>query len=220
MYDLFMIFKDRQEAGERLAEKILRASHDSPLQVGDFVVLAIPRGGVVLGAEVARRLCCPLDLVITRKVGHPGNPEYAICVVAEDGHEICNEEEVSAIDQTWLKSEKEKERTEARRRRLVYLGNRLRPSVMGKKVIVVDDGIATGMTFIAALREARELRPARLVAAVPVMPEEFLETLKKECDEVICLNIDPNYLGAVGAYYEDFPQISDEEVIQTLKNPG
>ena len=91
---------------------------------------------------------------------------------------------------------------------------------MGKKVIVVDDGIATGMTFIAALREARELRPARLVAAVPVMPEEFLETLKKECDEVICLNIDPNYLGAVGAYYEDFPQISDEEVIQTLKNPG
>lgn len=226
-----MIFKDRRDAGERLAEAVERhfrgeerAHHAAPLQDSDCMVYAIPRGGVVLGVEVARKLGCPLDLVITRKVGHPSNPEYALCVVAEDGHEICNEEELSLVDSDWLREEKQKEREEAKRRRLVYLGGRPRPrhggqaSVAGKTAIVVDDGIATGMTFIAALREVRELQPARLVAAVPVMPAEFLERLKKECDEVVCLNIDPAYLGAVGAYYKDFPQVTDEEVVEEMRN--
>lgn len=216
-----MVFKDRRDAGERLAEAVEKRfgrPQGAPLHGEKYVVLAIPRGGVVLGAEVAKKLGCPLDLVITRKVGHPYNSEYALCVVAEDGHEICNEEELSSVDLGWLQAEKKKERAEAKRRRLVYLGDRSRPPVAGKTAIVVDDGIATGMTFIAALREVRELQPARLVAAVPVMPAEFLEKLKKECDEVVCLNIDPAYLGAVGAYYEDFPQVTDEQVVKELEN--
>lgn len=220
-----MRFTNREQAGEKLAEAVeslvcgdKRVHHVAPLPRDEYVVFAIPRGGVVLGVEVANRLHCPLDLVITRKVGHPGNPEYALCVVAEDGHEICNEGELSSVDKAWLQEEKKKERAEAKRRRLVYLGDRPRLSVAGKTAIVVDDGIATGMTFIAALREVRELQPARLVAAVPVMPAEFLVKLKKECDEVVCLNIDPAYLGAVGAYYEDFPQVSDEEVVNKLEN--
>mgnify|MGYP001565858281 CR=1 FL=1 len=206
------MFRDRHEAGEKLASVLNKYAYAG----SECVVLAIPRGGVILGAVVAKKLGCPLDLVITRKVGHPDNSEYAICVVAEDGHEICNEEETGSIDRTWLEAEKKKEREEAKRRRLVYLKDRVRPSVVGKTVIVVDDGIATGMTFIAALREARELKPGRLVAAVPVMPLEFMAWLEVECDQVVCLNSDPEYRGSVGAYYENFPQVSDEEVIREL----
>ena len=206
-----MRFADRKEAGTRLAAAL------KDYRGSGCVVYAIPRGGVVLGYEVAVRLECPLDLVITRKVGHPNNPEYAICVVAEDGHEICNEQETASVDPKWLAAEKEKERDEAKRRRLVYLKDRTRPSVAGKTAIVIDDGVATGMTFIAALREVRELKPSRLVAAVPVMPAEFMEELRKECDEIVCLDTDSAYLGSVGAYYDDFPQLSDEEVIKELK---
>jgi len=205
-----MIFSNRRQAGKQMANALKEFENEK------CVVYAIPRGGVVLGAELARKLNCPLDLVITRKVGHPNNPEYAICVVAEDGHEICNEEEISSIDQAWLGVEKKKEREEAKRRREVYLGARVRPSVIGKTAIVVDDGIATGLTFIAALREVNELGPSKLVAAIPVMPADFLDKLKRECDEVVCLNSDPEYLGAVGAYYREFPQVSDEEVIKEL----
>ncbi len=205
-----MRFTNRKQAGEKLAEALSN-------YVGqECVVLAIPRGGVILGAIVAEKLGCPLDLVITRKVGHPGNPEYALCVVVEDGHEVCNEVEVVGIDKSWLEAEKKKEREEAKRRRLVYLGDKVRPSVAGKTAIVVDDGVATGMSLIAALREVRELKPGRLIAAVPVMPAEFVTDLEKECDEVICLNADPAYLGSVGTYYDDFPQVTDEEVKKAL----
>ncbi len=182
----------------------------------ECVVYAIPRGGVILGEAVARKLNCPLDLVITRKVGHPNNAEYAVCVVAEDGHEVCDEAEVVGIDKDWLERRKVEERGEARRQRLAYLKGRVRPSVTGKTAIVVDDGVATGMSLIAALREARELKPSRLIAAVPVMPAEFLNRLKQECDEVVCPNIDHAYLGSVGAYYESFPQVTDEEVKKAL----
>lgn len=204
------MFRDRQEAGMRLAQVL------GKYKGREVVVLAIPRGGVIPAAVIARELKSPLDLVITRKVGHPDNPEYALCVVAEDGHEICNEEELSSINSGWLQAAKKKERAEAKRRRLVYLGDHSRPSVAGKTAIVVDDGIATGMTLIAALREVRELKPAKLVAAVPVMPADFQERVQEECDEVVCLNPDPSYLGSVGAYYRDFPQVNDQEVISAL----
>lgn len=206
-----MMFSDRHEAGLKLAGALIK------FKGSESVILAIPRGGVVLGSVVAKVLGCPLDLVITRKVGHPYNPEYALCVVAEDGHEICNEVELAGVDGDWLEHEKKKEREEARRRRLIYLGGRPRLSVAGKTAIVVDDGVATGMSLIVALREVRELKPRKLVAAVSVMPAEFLDRLRKECDEVVCLNIDPGYLGSVGAYYENFPQITDEEVIEEIK---
>jgi predicted phosphoribosyltransferase len=206
-----MMFVDRADAGRKLAGELKKFA------TKDCVVLAIPRGGVVLGAEVANELLCPLDLVITRKVGHQYNPEYALCVVAEDGCEVCNEEDIGSVDQKWLAEEKKKERSEAKRRRLTYLGDRPRPTIEDKTAIVVDDGVATGLTMIAALREVRELKPSRLVAAVPVMPAEFLKELQKECDEVVCLNIDQTFLGAVGAYYEAFPQVGDEEVKELLE---
>ena len=206
-----MRFTNRQQAGERLAEEL------SKFKGKNCAVYAIPRGGVELGRVIADRLEAPLDLVIVRKIGHPHNPEYAVCVVAEDKHEMCNEGEIASIDKTWLEEAKAKERAEAVRRRREYLSGRDPVDPAGKTAIVVDDGIATGMTFIVALRETRERKPAHLVAAVPVMPAEFMETLKRECDEVVCLNSDAAYLGAVGAYYGEFPQVSDEAVKSLMR---
>jgi predicted phosphoribosyltransferase len=204
-------FKDRAEAGKLLAEKL------ADYKGKEVVVYAIPRGGVVTGAEVARALCAPLDLVITRKIGHPASPEYAVCVVAENHHIVCNPAEEKALDPKWLEAAVEKERQEAIRRRKVYLGDKVRPSVEGKTAIVVDDGVATGMTFLMALKEARHLKPAKLVAAVPVLPAETLEKLRKEADEVVYLDAPGDFLGAVGSYYDEFPQLTDEEVIGLLR---
>lgn len=200
------MFTNRVEAGQRLAEALIRFKDEA------CVIYAIPRGGIVLGAEIAGKLEKPLDLIITRKVGHPSNPEYAVCVVAEDGHEMCNQEEIGSIDKGWLAEAKEKERQEAKRRRLTYLGSKEPISAEGKTAIVVDDGIATGMTFLMAVKEVKHHNPAKIVAAVPVMPADFEDILRKEVDEIVCLDIDPYYEGAVGAYYGDFPQVTDEEV--------
>jgi len=206
-----MRFRDRAEAGKLLAEKL------SKYKDKDVVVFAIPRGGVVLGVEIAKALGgAPLDLVITRKIGHPHNPEYALCVIAEDKHMLCNEADRATVDPKWLTAEMEKERQEAMRRRQVYLAGKTRPEVTGKIAIVVDDGIATGLTFLAALKEVRHLNPAKLVAAIPVMPSESEAKFKKEVDELVVLDIDPNFLGAVGAYYDNFPQVEDREVIDLL----
>ena len=205
-----MRFKDRKEAGKLLAEKLL------PYKGKEAVVYAVPRGGVVLGKEIADALNIPLDLVITRKIGHPSNPEYAVCVVAENHHIVCNPEEKSALDEKWLAKAVEEERQEAIRRRKVYLGDWKRPDVAGKTAIVVDDGVATGMTFLMALKEARHLKPTKLVAAVPVLPAEMLSKIREEADEVVYLDAPADFAGAVGAYYDEFPQVSDEEVIGLL----
>lgn len=205
-----MRFKDRTEAGKLLAEKLSQCENK------EVVVYAIPPGGVVLGAEIARALQAPLDLVITRKIGHPASPEYAVCVVAENHHLVCNPEEERRLDPKWLAEAVEAERQEAVRRRKVYLGEKVRPSVAGKTAIVVDDGVATGMTFLMALKEVRHLKPARLVAAIPVLPAEMLEKIKEEADEVVYLDAPADYLGAVGSYYDEFPQLTDEEVIKLL----
>lgn len=207
-----MRFRDRREAGVLLAEKLKGEMSDG------MVLYAIPRGGVVLGAEIARVVHCPLDLVITRKIGHPSNPEYAVCVVAEDGHLFCNEEEKKNLDKEWLTKAIEDEQREAVRRRLVYWGDLPRPTVAGKTAVVVDDGVATGMTLLAAVREVRHLKPARLVAALPVIPAETLEKVKKEVDEIVYLDAPADFLGAVGSYYDNFPQVTDEEVIAMLKS--
>ena len=182
----------------------------------EVVIYAVPRGGVVLGAEIAKALQAPLDLVITRKIGHPNNPEYAVCVVAENHDILCNPSEKAVLDPEWLDRAVEEERQEAIRRRKVYLGDRARPAVAGKTAIVVDDGVATGMTFLLAFREVRHLKPAKLVAAIPVLPAEMLEKIKKEADEVVYLDAPEDFLGAVGSYYDQFPQVSDDEVIRLL----
>ena len=205
------MFKDRKEAGRLLARELVE------YRGKDAIVYALPRGGVVLGFEIARALSIPLDLIIARKIGHPNNPEYAVCAVTEEGEPFCNEMEKTTLDPSWLEKEIEKEREEARRRREKYLKGGVRRSAKNKIAIVVDDGVATGLTLRAALHAVRQEGPKGLLVAVPVAPHELIDILQTLADKVVVLKDEQEYLGAVGAYYKSFPQVSDEEVIKLLK---
>ncbi|KKW43309.1 MAG: hypothetical protein UY97_C0002G0020 [Parcubacteria group bacterium GW2011_GWB1_57_6] len=202
-------FEDRRDAGVRLAKALAR--YDSE----DAVIYALPRGGAVLGAEVAKQLELPLALVIPRKIGHPENPEYAVCAVTEEGELVCNEEESSKLDPKWLKAAAKRGQNEAKRRRAAYGGARL--SATGKLAIIVDDGIATGLTMRAAIRSLRRELPSEVVAAAPIAPREVAEYLRGEADDVVVLDDTEPFLGAIGAYYKSFPQVTDEEVIRIMK---
>ena len=204
------MFKDRKEAGQLLAQRLVQ------YRGKDAVVYALPRGGVVLGFEIAQFLHLPLDLAIARKIGHPDNPEYAVCAVTEEGESFCNEREQSTLDPLWLEKEIEKEREEAKRRRKIYFKNQKQRSAKNKIAIVVDDGVATGLTLRSVLRFLRGEKPKKLVVAVPVAPHELMDILQTEADKIIVLKDEREYLGAVGAYYQNFPQVSDEEVIGLL----
>lgn len=205
-----MLFRNREEAGRLLAQALMRFA-GTPL-----VVYALPRGGVVLGAEIAQALRGPLDLLIPRKIGHPKNPEYAICAVSESGQLVCNETERALVDAAWLAQAVARERAEAARRRERYLAGREAITVTGKTAILVDDGIATGLTMRAAIAEVTLRHPARVIVAVPVIPAETAELLREEVDEVVALEIPEIFLGAIGAYYADFAPVSDEEVVRLL----
>lgn len=176
----------------------------------------LPRGGVPLGVEVARALGMSLDLVIPRKVGHPMQPEYAIAAVGETVEPVVNQQEVARVDPEWFAGEVERQRQEARRRHSTYLGGREPVPVKGKVAILVDDGIATGLTMRAAIAEIKTREPSRVVVAVPVVPEETARQLANVVDEVVAVKVDPHYLGAVGAYYDSFPQLADQDVIDLL----
>jgi len=204
-------FSDRKEAGRKLAAELGGYRGD------DVVVYALPRGGVVLGYEISRALHVPLDLIITRKIGHPYNPEYAIGAITEEGEALYEERERVEADQDWLKKAAEKERREALRRRRVYLNGRKRTSAQGKRAIVVDDGVATGLTLRAALLSLRKDKPKELIVAIPVAPHDVVQVLRNEADTVVVLEDAKEYLGAVGAYYDEFPQVSDEEVVHFLR---
>lgn len=204
------MFKDRIEAGQLLAQRLLR------YRGKDAIVYALPRGGVVLGFEIAQFLHLPLDLVIARKIGHPDNPEYAVCAVTEEGEPFCDEDARAMLDPSWLEIEIKKEREEAKRRRITYLKDQEHYSPKNKTAIVVDDGIATGLTLRAALRSLRREQPKELLVAVPVAPHELVNILRAEADKVVVLKDEQEYLGAVGAYYQNFPQVSDEEVMELL----
>ena len=207
-----MRFRDRADAGEQLAQALKK------YQRQDGVVYALPRGGVVLGAIVARALDMPLDLLIPRKIGHPLQPEYAICAIVENGEMACNQQEVARVDPQWFRQEVEAERHEARRRRELYLGGREPEPVKGKTAIIVDDGIATGLTMEVAIRDAKRRKPAHLVVAVPVAPPDTVEQLSREVDDFVVLDRSRHYLGAVGAYYDYFNQTTDNEVIELLRS--
>jgi predicted phosphoribosyltransferase len=172
---------------------------------------------VILGAEIARALNAPLDLIITRKIGHPSNPEYTVCALAEDGAPICNQSELERLGHHWLEEEKHRAREEIQRRREEYLGNSAQKEVKGKTAIIVDDGIATGLTMIASIEELKIHEPKEIVVAIPIVP--YLTSLKLEgmVDKVVCVEATSEFLGAVGAYYEDFTQVEDEEVKRILK---
>lgn len=205
-----MRFADRREAGRQLAEALERFRG----QPG--VVYALPRGGVPLGLEVSRYLDMPLDVLIPRKIGHPLQPEYAICAVPEQGERVCNPREEASVDPNWLADAESRERVEASRRRALY-GRADAPMVAGKLAIIVDDGIATGLTMRAAIRDVAARGPSRVVVAIPVVPASTAAQLEKEADELVALEITDQYLGAVGAYYDSFPQVSDHEVIAMLQ---
>jgi len=208
-----MIFRDRKDAGTRLAGELLRRNLHDP------VVLALPRGGVPVGFEVARSLGAPLDLVLVRKIGAPLQPELAVGAVV-DGEQmdvVLNEDivELLSLSEESIREEAAREVEEIERRRRLYLGDRERVSVEGRTAVVVDDGIATGATVRAALRAVRRRRPRRLVLAVPVAPPDTLASLGAEVDEVVCLST-PASFGAVGEFYEDFTQVPDDEVCDLL----
>ncbi len=181
------------------------------------MVLAIPRGGVVVGAEVARALGAPFDLIIPRKVGAPDNEELAIGAVAPDGTVYVDRRLVSMlrVPDAYLEAKVAREMKEIARRMEHYRGNRPFPSLAGKTVIVVDDGVATGATVLAAIMALRRREPARVVLAIPVSPRDTLGRLQQEADEVFCLAT-PEPFYAVGQFYQSFEQTSDDEVVRLL----
>ena len=207
-----MKFKDRRTAGMQLAEKLREYAGVST------VVYALPRGGVVPGVEVARSLRAPLDVVIARKIGHPVFPEYAIAAVTEKGDPIVNAAEAAAADPAWMRDAIAEARAEARRRRERYCGTRPPISPEGKTAIVVDDGIATGLTMRAALAEIRQRHPAHVIAAVPVAPRDAVADLSDLADRIVTVAIPEDPFGAIGEYYEEFPQVADDEVAALLKD--
>ena len=207
-----MNFHNRIDAGKQLADALAENYRGT-----DAVIYPLPRGGIPLGLEVARALKMPLDLIIPRKIGHPFNPEYAICAVSESGEAVCNEQELARVDKAWFEQRVEEECKESRRRRNLYLAGRDPIPIEGKTAILVDDGIATGLTMRAAIKDARVRKAAHIVVAVPVMPQDTAKLLATEVDDVVALSVDTYYLGSVGAYYENFQQVSDEEVVELLQ---
>ncbi len=207
-----MHFKDRQDAGRRLADALRSYKGQKNL-----VVYAIPRGGVILGAIVAKFLDAGLDLLIPRKIGHPDNPEYAIAAVGESGDMVRDEQEFSYVDQKWFRHAVAEQRAEARRRRKLYLGNRKPVSASGQICIIVDDGLATGLTMKAAIKQVRCSQPQEIVVAVPVAPADTIKELTQVADEVVALYVPAGLFGAVGSYYQNFDQVSDEEVVAIMK---
>lgn len=205
-------FENREDAGKQLAAALKKYKEK------DVVVYALPRGGVVCGAEVAKALGAPLDLLIGRKIGHPYNEEYAIGAVAEDSCSIMNEGEAASVDKAWLEREIEKQKQEAKRRRETYLGARPPVQAEGKTAIIVDDGLATGLTMRLAIKELKHRNPARIVVAVPVSPKDTADEIAKEVDEVVAIESSLSFLGAIGAYYNEFPQLEDSEVIRLMQS--
>jgi putative phosphoribosyl transferase len=206
-------FADRREAGQMLSEELRARGFADP------VVLALPRGGVPIGLEVARALRAPLDLVMVRKIGVPYQPELAAAAVVngDEPQTVVNE---SIAREAGLNREKIDELAavqleEIKRRRAIYLKGRTHVPVAGRTAIVVDDGIATGATVRAALRGVRRRTPAKLVLAVPVAPQDTIDDLRNEVDEVICLEV-PEFFYAIGVHYADFTQVSDQEVVDML----
>lgn len=207
-----MLFKNRLDATKQLIS-LLNKFH----QEKNLVVYALPRGGVVLGVIIAKALKANFDLIIPRKIGHPAMTEYAICALTEGGSLICNEEERTQIDERWLQEEVAKEKKEAKRRAQKYLKNRPRITATGKTAIIIDDGIATGLTMKAAILDIQKQHPSKIIIAVPVVPKETYDELASMVDEVITLNKDELFRGAIGAYYQEFEQVTDEAVIELLK---
>lgn len=205
-----MRFMNRRHAGRELA-RLLEKAIEKPA-----VVYGLPRGGVPVAVEIGLALDLPVDLVIPRKIGHPWQPEYAICAVTETGAPVCNENERRRADPEWLAARVDAERKEAYRRRALYCEGRPRASAAGRCAVLVDDGIATGLTMEAAVREVQADQPSRLIVAVAVSPVETAERFARAVDQFVAVAVPDYFEGAVGAYYDDFRQMSDQDVLDEL----
>jgi putative phosphoribosyl transferase len=206
-------FEDREDAGRRLAGRLVRYRDERP------IVFALPRGGVPVGYEISRALGVPLEVFVARKLGAPGQPEFGIGAVAPGGVRILNEDVVwrLGIPDDYLERITERETAEVERRLRHFRGDRPEPDVRRRTVILVDDGLATGVTARAAVEALRRLEPRRLILAAPVCAAQTTELLAPEVDELVCLEA-PSDLGAIGFWYRDFAQTSDEEVIELLES--
>ncbi|HWR57924.1 MAG TPA: phosphoribosyltransferase [Thermodesulfovibrionales bacterium] len=211
-----MLYRDRRDAGERLAARLTGYKDRA-----DVLVLALPRGGVVTGHEVAHALNCPLDVLIVRKIGFPGQPELAIGALSETGAVSLNKRIIESygIDEEYIRSEISRERKEVERRAALYRGDRGIPLLSGKVIILVDDGVATGATIKAAISTLKEENLSRLVAALPVASRKAEREIGQMVDEMVCLSAPDDFM-AVGNYYRDFRQVSDDEVIDILRGQG
>jgi predicted phosphoribosyltransferase len=207
-----MLYLDRRDAGRRLAGALADLALDKP------VVMALPRGGVPVGAEVAKLLGAPLEIMAVLKVGAPGNPELAVGAIAEDGTGVLDPRSAGRLGMTQalLDETLERDSEELERRVQRYRSGRAPIAVGGRDVIVVDDGLATGLTMLAAVRALRRRDPARIVVAVPLGARESISMLADEVEEVLCLTTPEPLLG-VGRWYRDFAPVSDEEVIEALR---
>jgi putative phosphoribosyl transferase len=205
-------FANRSEAGKGLSSTLANFAGKNA------IVLAIPRGGVVVGFEIAKALNLPLDVIIPHKIGAPDNPELAIGAMTEDGTIIIDDNLVTylGVSQNYIKEESERQKREIERRLKMYRQNESYPSLKGLEVILVDDGIATGSTMKAALASVKKRGAKTVTVAIPVGPPSTIKELKKQATRVVCLYT-PEYFQAIGQFYKDFSQTEDEEVIRLLK---
>jgi putative phosphoribosyl transferase len=207
-----MHFLDRRDAGRILAAQLAPLADERP------VVIALPRGGVPVGAEVARLLDAPLEILAVRKLGAPGNPELGVGAIAEDGTAVLDERSAGAVGMTpaMLEETVAREASELQRRVASYRGDRPRLPIAARMVILVDDGLATGLSELAAVRAMRKQNARRIIVAVPVGSGEALRMLAEEADDVVCL-LTPQVLFGVGLWYDDFSAVDDEQVLVLLR---
>ena len=206
-------FADRTEAGKLLAARLSRYASRQNL-----IVLALPRGGVPVAFEIARALSAPLDVFLVRKLGVPGQQELAMGAIATGGVRVLNRDVVAylAIPQGIIDTVARQEQQELERREILYRGARPAPELLGRTVIVVDDGLATGSTMRAAISALKKSKPGRIIVAVPVAPPSTVKEFEKEVDEVVCV-LTTEHLDGVGRWYQDFSQTTDEEVRTLLE---
>ncbi|MDD5171878.1 MAG: phosphoribosyltransferase [Candidatus ainarchaeum sp.] len=204
------MFANREDAGKQLAKALAKYKNEK-----NIIILAIPRGALVMGEILHQELGAPLDIIVTKKIPHPMSEEYAIGAVGPGGEWFVEPEAASGIGGEYIEAQRARLEKAVEERYERYRGKRAKPAIKGKTVILIDDGIATGSTMIAAVHVVRKMGAAKIVVAVPVAPPESLARIAGEADEVVCL-MQPTPFFAIGAFYEDFRQVEDEEAIAIL----
>lgn len=206
-----MIFKNRSSAGKKLAKKLKKYQQEN------VIVLALPRGGVPVGYEIAKLLASPFNVIVSRKIGAPQNPELGIGAISENNVSLMNKRIASLlnISQNQVENIIKKEKKELSRRIRLYRNNQSLPDLSGKTVILVDDGLATGVTAKAAIESIKKLKPEKIVFAAPVCARESVKQLSPDADQIVCLYT-PSALQAIGIYYKNFQQVTDQEVVRLI----